>query len=202
MRKNKFLKYGIPRYCCFAGGGAAQTADPAPTDPAPIDPAPKAADPAPKAADPAPKEPGKAEPAKGAENTYTTEQLETEKQKAAAAAVEAYKKHLDEAKDFEKMTDAEKVVYLQKQMADEKLTGYTSQKLTDAGLPVDLAAFVKGSDEKDTDERIKTLKAAYDKGVQAGVEQRFKANGYVPKGTAAGKTDEETKKRPRGVSVK
>ena len=128
--------------------------------------------------------------------------METAKQQAATDAVEAYKKHLEEAKDFEKMTADEKVVYLQKQMADEKLTGYTTQKLSDSGLPVEFAAFVKGTDEKDTDERIKTLKAAYDKGVQSGVEQRFKGNGYVPKGTAAGKPGEEAKKRPRGVSVK
>lgn len=197
MRKNKFV-YGIPRHCCFAGGcAAAQPADPALAEPAPVP-----ADPAPKPADPTPKEPEKKEPVKEAENAYTAEQLETEKQKAADAAVEAYKKHLDEAKDFEKMTDAEKVTYLQKQMADEKLTGYTTQKLINSGLPVEMAAFVKGSDEKETDERIKTLKAAYDKGVQAGVEQRFKANGYVPKGTAAGRTGEEAEKRPRGVSVK
>lgn len=195
MRKNKYFQFGIPRYCCFAGGGAAQPADPAPADPAP-------ADPAPKPADPAPKEPEKAEPAKGAESALTAEQLETAKQQAATDAVEAYKKHLEEAKDFEKMTAEEKVVYLQKQMADEKLTGYTTQQLSAAGLPVEFAAFVKGTDEKGTDERIKTLKAAYDKGVQAGVEQRFKGNGYVPKGTAAGKPGEEAKKRPRGVSVK
>lgn len=196
MRKNKYLQFGIPRYCCFAGGGAAaQPADPAPADPAPVDPAPKPTD-------PAPKEPEKAEPAKGAESTITAEQLETAKQQAATDAVEAYKHHLEEAKDFEKMTADEKVVYLQKQMADEKLSGYTTQKLSTAGLPVEFAAFVKGTDEKDTDERIKTLKAAYDKGVQAGVDQRFKANGYVPKGTAAGQPGEEEKKRPRGVSVK
>lgn len=192
-KKSKSTMFGIPRYCCFADGGAA---DPA-ADPAPADPAPKPADPAPKPSDPALKE-----PAKGAENAYTAEQLEAEKQKAADVAVEAYKKHLEEAKDFEKMTAEEKVVYLQNQMADEKLTGYTTQKLSDAGLPVELAAFVKGSDEKGTDERIKTLKAAYDKGVQAGVEQRFKANGYVPRGTAATQLDNESKKRTRGVSVK
>jgi hypothetical protein len=128
--------------------------------------------------------------------------LETAKQQAATDAVEAYKHHLEEAKDFEKMTAEEKVVYLQKQMADEKLVGYTTQKLSAAGLPVEFSSFVKGTDEKDTDERIKTLKAAYDKGVQAGVDQRFKANGYVPKGTAAGQPGDEAKKRPRGVSVK
>lgn len=198
MRKRKSFLFGIPRYCCFAGGGAAAQ----PADPTPADPAPQPADPALNPADPAPKEPAKPEPAKGTESAITAEQLETEKQQAAAAAVDSYKKHLEEAKDFEKMTDAEKVVYLQNQMTNEKLSGYTTKQLSAAGLPVELASFVKGSDEKDTDERVKTLKAAYDKGVQAGVEQRFKANGYVPKGTAAGQPGDETKKRPHGVSVK
>lgn len=190
MKKFTHFLSGVPRYCCFSDGGAAQPLEPAPADPAP------------KPADPAPKEPEKTEPEKGTESTITAVQLETAKQQAASAAVEAYKKHLEEAKDFEKMTAEEKVVYLQKQMADEKLSGYTAQQLSVAGLSVELATFVKGSDEKDTDERIKTLKTAFDKAVQAGVEQRFKVNGYVPKGTAAAQLGEESKKRPRGVFVK
>lgn len=201
MRKRKSFLFGIPRYCCFAGGGAAaQPADPAPADPAaqPADPAAKPADPAAKPTDPAAKPTDPA--AKPADPTpaLTTEQLEAAKQQA----VDEYKKHLEEAKDFEKMTADEKVVYLQKQMADEKLTGYTTNQLSVAGLPVELAAFAKGTDEKDTNERLKTLKAAYDKGVQAGVEKRFKANGYVPKETAADSSAAEKKARPRGVSVK
>jgi hypothetical protein len=186
MRKSKYSPFGIPHYCCFADGGAATPpADPAtPPETPPVTPPPETPPTTPPAA------------------TVTAEQLATAKKQAADDAVAAYKQHLEEAKDFEKMTADEKVVYLQQQMADEKLTGYTTQQLSASGLPAELASFVKGTDEKDTDERIKTLKAAYDKGVQAGVEQRFKANGYIPKGTAAGQPGDEGKKRPRGVSVK
>ena len=209
MKKTKYSPFGIPRYCCFAGGGTAQPADPAPADPAPTgptpaEPAPKPAptDPAQKATKPQPNKTETTETVKGTENTFTAEQLETAKKQAASDAVDSYKKHLEEAKDFEKMTDAEKVIYLQKQMADEKLTDYTSKKLSESGLPIELANFAKGTDEKNTDERVKALKNAFDKGVQSGVEQRFKANGYVPKGKAAGKPGQNAKKRERGVTVK
>lgn len=185
MRKKKLMMLGNPLLRRYDGGGAATP----PAEPAPADPAPKPVDPA-------------TPPETSPDATVTAEQLETAKKQAADDAVAAYKQHLEEAKDFEKMTADEKVVYLQKQMADEKLTGYTTQQLSASGLPAELASFVKGTDEKDTDERIKTLKVAYDKGVQAGVEQRFKGNGFVPKSTAAGQAGDEAKKRPRGVSVK
>nr|WP_319487249.1 DUF4355 domain-containing protein [uncultured Caproiciproducens sp.] len=186
MRKKRNALLMLTRR--YAGGG---TAEPA-TEPEKQEPGEEA-----KAQEPAKQEPAK-EPTKEPAAAITTEQLESARQQA----IEDYKKHLEEAKDFEKMTAEEKVVYLQKQMSDEKLAGYTTKQLSAAGLPVEFVPFVKGSDEKDTDERIKTLKAAYDKGVQVGVDQRFKANGYVPKGTAAGELGDEGKKRPRGVSVK
>ncbi|MEG1084601.1 MAG: DUF4355 domain-containing protein [Hydrogenoanaerobacterium sp.] len=129
--------------------------------------------------------------------TYSEDEVQAVTQKA----LDEYKQHLAEAKDYEKMTAEEKVEYLEKQRESDKLAQYTTAQLVAQELPPELLQFVQGSTEADTNERIKTFKAAYDKGVQAGVEKRFKANGYLPRGTAAGETNEETSKRPRGVTV-
>lgn len=132
--------------------------------------------------------------------TYTEAELEAARQQA----VEAYKQHLEEAKDYEKMTPEEKVAYLEKQREEDRIARYATEKLSVQNLPVELLPFVQGPDEAGTDERLKTFKAAYDKAVQAGVEARFKLNGYIPRGTAASASDrgEQKQARPRGVSMK
>lgn len=132
------------------------------------------------------------------EKAFTAEDLET----AKAAAVEAYKQHLEEAKDYDKMTAEEKVAFLEKQRADDKIAQYATGKLSAQDLPIDLLPFIKGGSEAETDERLKVFKAAYDKGVQAGVEKRFQTNGYLPRGSAASSTDKSDAKRTRGVTVK
>lgn len=166
-----------------AGTGAASGADPAPPK-APEQTPPK------KEAEP----PKKEEPAK----TYTDADLETARQKAA----EDYKRHLEEAKDYEKMTPEEKVAHLEKQMAEEKLARYTADALVKAGTDASLAVFVKGADEKDTDDRVKSFKEVFDKAVQAGVEARFKSIGYTPRAGGVGSPAAEAEKKLRGVSVK
>lgn len=189
MRNKKFAL--IHLVCRYADGSA----NPPPTDPSPADP-PKTdtdlpKDP-PKQTDPKPKEPDL--PAK----TYTDADLESAKQQA----VEDYKKHLEEAKDFEKMTDSEKVTYLQKQMEEEKLSKYATEKLGVEKLPVEAAAWIKGANEKVIDENIKAFKAMYDKGVQDGVMARLLKDGYNPHRSGAGALGSaETKARPRGVKI-
>ncbi len=132
--------------------------------------------------------------------TYTEAELEAARQQA----VEAYKQHLEEAKDYEKMTPEEKVAYLEKQREEDRIARYATEKLSAQNLPVELLPFVQGPDEAGTDERLKTFKAAYDKAVQAGVEARFKLNGYIPRGSAASASErsEQKQARPRGVSMK
>lgn len=179
---------------CFADGGAAEGA------PAgePAQPAAGAGTGTPAAA---PAKPANTEPAKPQEppaKAYT----EAELQAATAQALAEYKRHLEDAKDYEKMTAEEKVAFLEQQRVNDKLAQYTTAKLAAQELPLDLLPFVQGKDEADTDGRLKAFRAAYDKGVQAGVEKRFKANGYLPRGTAAGEPGKETAKRSRGVSVK
>lgn len=166
-----------------AGAGAASGTDPTP---------PKASEQTPpkKEADPSKAE----EPPK----TYTDADLETARQKA----VEEYKRHLQEATDYNKMTPEEKVAHLEKQMAEEKLARYTADALVKAGTDASLAVFVKGADEKDTDDRVKAFKEVFDKAVQAGVEARFKGIGYTPRAGGMGSPSAEAEKKPRGVSVK
>lgn len=139
-------------------------------------------------------DPPKSEPAK----TYTDADLEAARQKA----VEDYKRHLEEVKDYDKMTPEEKVAHLEKQMAEEKLARYTAEAVTEAGMDASLAEFAKGGDEKSTDDRVKALKTVFDKAVQAGVEGRFKEIGYTPRMGGVGSPAGETAKKPRGVTVK
>lgn len=145
----------------WADGGG----DPAPADPKPADPKPT---------DPKPADP----PAK----TYTEAEVEA----ARTEAVAAYKAHLEEAKDYDKMTAEEKVAYLEARAADDKLTAYAAQKLSAEKLPAELSAFAKGKNEADTDERVKSLKAVIAKAVQDGVDARFKGNHFVPRSSASG----------------
>lgn len=128
---------------------------------------------------------------------FTQEQL----QQAREEAVEEYKRHLEEAQDYEKMTAEEKVAYLERQRAEEKLERYAAEKLVDAGLPTDFTRYVKATDEKAIESGIQQLKAVFDKNVQAGVEARFRRDGYEPRGTGFGKTGAASMPRPRGVSL-
>lgn len=139
--------------------------------------------------------------------TYTDEQLADLK----AQWQRDYEQTQSQAKDFEKMTpeqqaqkrlDNEKAetARLKAELADRDLTDYARGKIVEAELPADALAFVKGKDTADTDARIKTFSAMLAAGVQAGVEKRFKGNGYTPRRSAAGKTEEASKKRARGVT--
>lgn len=131
-----------------------------------------------------------------AANTYTEQQL----QEARAAAVEEYKRHLEEAKDYEKMTPEEKVAYLEQQRAEEKLERYASEKLAVAGLSPALARYVKSGNEKEIDAGVLQLKELLDKDVQAGVEARFRNMGYEPRGSGIGKVSGKAA-RPRGITI-
>ncbi len=189
MKKFKSIAQLALRY---SDGGAQP---PAPADPAATPPA------APPAAPPAPAAPA-ATPAPAAPTAPVKTYTEADVTAAKEAAIAEYKKHLEDAKDYEKMTPEEKVAYLEAQRADDKLSAYTTQKLSGAGVPAELLQFAKGKDEADTDARIKELKAVIDKGVQAGVDARFKNNSYVPRGSATAEgAAADTKPRPRGVTV-
>lgn len=157
MRKFKKLCVLAMR---FSDGGAA--------------PAPAATNPAPSPAPPAPADPKPAEtPAK----TFTEAEVEA----AKAEAIAAYKAHLDEAKDYEKMTPEEKVAYLEAKAESDKLAAYTTQQLAAASMPVELVKYVQGKTEAETNEHIKDIKALLEKGVQEGVNARFKQNSFIPR---------------------
>lgn len=180
-----------------AGAGAASGTDPTPPKaPEQTPPKPEQAPPKPEQA--SPKKEVEAPKAEQSAKTYTDADLETARQKA----VEEYKRHLQEATDYNKMTPEEKVAHLEKQMAEEKLARYTADALMKAGTDASLAVFVKGADEKDTDDRVKAFKEVFDKAVQAGVEARFKGIGYTPRAGGMGSPSAEAEKKPRGVSVK
>lgn len=138
------------------------------------------------------------------ENSTEKVYIKADLDAAEKRAVEAYKQHLKEATDYNKMTPEEKVAHLEKQMADEKLMRYTAQALSRAGIDASLAEYAKGTDEQTTDERVKAFKAAFDKAVQAGVENRFKAIGYTPRvgGTGSPAGSDTASKKARGVSIK
>lgn len=172
----------------FSGGGASGApadppADP-PAVPASVPPAAPTAPAAPPAADP---------PAK----TYTDADLAA----AKAEALAEYQKHLEEAKDYDKMTPEEKVIYLEAQRETDKLTQMATAKLAAQELPVELLEFVRGKDEADTDAKLKIVKAIIDKATQVGVDKRFKDNGYLPKGSAVTTSPDGGQKRERGVKV-
>ncbi|MFV0497482.1 MAG: DUF4355 domain-containing protein [Candidatus Fimivivens sp.] len=190
MRKFKSIAQLSMR---FSDGGAQP---PAPADPTP----PAATPPATPAATPPATPPAATPPATATPPAKTFSEADVTAAKEAAIA--EYKKHLEEAKDYEKMTPEEKVAYLEAQRADDKLSAYATQKLSASNMPVELLAYAKGTNEADTDTRIKELKAIIDKGVQSGVEARFKNNSYVPRGNAAAAgAAPETKSRSRGVTV-
>lgn len=182
---NRYNRNRLKLLCMrFADGGSSGTETPA-EPPAAVPPAPPAA----------PAQPPKET---APDKAFTAEDLES----AKAAAVEAYQHHLEEAKDYNKMTAEEKVAFLEQQRADDKIAQYAATKLSAQDLPLDLLPFIKGGSEAETDERLKAFKTAYDKGVQAGVDKRFQANGYLPRTTAAGDAGKAAEKRSRGVSVK
>lgn len=166
----------------FSGGGAAGGSADLPAEPATT--APAAPLTSPPAADP---------PAK----TYTDAELAA----ARAEAVTEYQKHLEEAKDYDKMTPEEKVTYLEAQRETDKLTQMATAKLAAQELPVELLEFVRGKDEADIDTKIKAVKTIIDKTAQTGVEKRFKDNGYLPKGSAVTANPDGSQKRERGVKV-
>lgn len=164
------------------------------------------ADPAstkPAAADPA------ADPAKAAAGkTYTDAELEALK----TTWQQEYEQTQAAEKDFAKMTPAQQAqklledeksetARLKAELVDRDLTDYARGKIADTGLPTDALSFVKGKDQADTDARIKAFSAMLAAGVQAGVEARFKSNGYTPRGTAATNTGESGEKKQRGVTI-
>lgn len=136
-------------------------------------------------------------PAEGTAKTYSDADLESAKSQAVAD----YKQHLEEAKDYEKMTPEEKVSYLEAQREADKLTQLTTNKLAAQNMPIELLPFVQGKDETEIDAVIKALGGIIDKAAQAGVEKRFKENGYLPKGSAVTGTADSGQKRERGVKV-
>lgn len=173
MRKKMKLSLLCRRY---SDGGAAGGIEPTPA-PAPVT-LPAAEPPVPaNPADPAvPADPAtEAKPAEAAKS-FTQQDMDT----AVQTALTKFKQEQENAKDFDKMTPEQKVTYLQAQMADKALSESAVKKLGEAGLPTDFVALVKGKDEADTEARIQTLKNQYDSAVQAGVEKRFKDNGYTP----------------------
>ncbi len=128
--------------------------------------------------------------------TYTDEQLADLK----AQWQQEYEQSQAQAKDFAKLTPAQQIQKLQADLADRDLTDYARSKMEEAKLPSDALTFIKGKDQADTDAKIKAFSALLAAGVQSGVEGRFQQNGYTPRGSAAGKTEEGSKKRTRGVT--
>lgn len=142
------------------------------------------------------------------EKTYTAADLESLK----AQWQEEYEQGKAAEKDFAKMTpeqQAQKLLddqkaetaRLQAELADRDLADYTRGKLAEAQLPAEALAFVKGKDQADTDTRIKDFGKLLADGIQAGVDKRFKNNGYTPRGSAAGNTGDGQGKKHRGVSI-
>lgn len=202
-RKHFFCLLGIPLAYRYSDGGASPTA-PATGEGATGAPtadagATQGADPTPpKAPEQTPPKKEAEPPKEGEAKTYTEADLEA----ARKAGEEEARRHFKETTDYEKMTPEEKVAHLEKQMAEEKLTRYTADALSKAGMDATLAEYVKGSDEASTDERVKAFKEVFDKAVQAGVEGRFKDIGYTPRAGGVGSPVAEGVKKPRGVSVK
>ena len=99
---------------------------------------------------------------------------------AVQAALSKFKQEQENSKDYDKMTPEQKVAHLEAQMADKTLSELAVKKLGEAGLSAECLPFIKGKDEADTTGKITAFKTMYDAAVQAGIEKRFKDNGYNP----------------------
>lgn len=112
--------------------------------------------------------------------TFTQKDVDDAATTAATAAVEKYIKEQANAKDYDKMTPEQKVAYLETQEKDRKLSDFARDEISKAKLPNESLAFLKGSDEADTTAKVQAFKTMYEAAVQAGVDERFKSNGYNP----------------------
>lgn len=170
-------------------------------DPAAVNPAATPAEPAavPTAANPV--EP--TNPTPPASGTYTAEQMQEAVNKALKEAEELAK--LNEAEREKKLREKadQELAELKAKIADKELGEYAAKQLDAAKLPQAFMPYVKGTDEKTTDERIAELGKIYKAAVDAGVEERFKALGSVrttPAPSVQKTTAGEAPARKRGIS--
>lgn len=145
-----------------------------------------------------------------------TQETNTEKQAAEAQASATDTKTYDEAyvAGLQQKYNAERDAAVKKErMSAEEKTKYETEQreaaitkreqeinlrelkadtavmLSKANLPANFVDFVLGSDAESTQEKVDTLKDAFDKAVQAQVEARFK--GKTPKtGSGSGQSSE------------
>lgn len=140
--------------------------------------------------------------------TYTEEQLAELK----STWQHEYEQSKEAEKDFKTLTPEQQsqkqlddqkaeTARLQAELADRDLADYARSKISEANLPTDAIVFVKGKDQADTDAKIKSFSGLLASGVQAGIEERFKTNGYTPRNSAAGSDGKDNAKAQRGVSV-
>lgn len=159
------------------------------------------------AADPA-ASPATDPPAAEAGKMYTDAQLAELK----ASWQQEYEQAQSAEKDFAKMTPEQKAqkllddakaesTRLLAELADRDLADYARGKLSEVELPAAALSFIKGKDQADTDARIKAFGELLAAGVQAGVEKRFKDNGYTPRSSAAGNPKDGKTKKARGVAI-
>lgn len=139
---------------------------------------------------------------------YTDEQLaelkvQWQQEYEQSKAAEKDFKNLTPEQQAQKRLDDQKAetARLQAELADRDLTDYARGKISEAKLPADALTFIKGKDQADTDAKIKAFSALLASGVQAGVEERFKTNGYTPRSSAAGASDASGSKKTRGVAI-
>ncbi len=141
--------------------------------------------------------------------TYTAEELQAETDRrvteavktANAKAEEAFKKQLETARaDWEKeskMTEAQREKAAQEkakaefekekaEFAHERLVSRTSTQLIKNGLPEEIAELITASDaeEEKISEGITVLKTAFDKAVEAAVNEKLK--GKTPSSAGGG----------------
>ena len=169
-------------------------------DPAAVNPAATPAEPAavPTAANPV--EP--TNPTPPASDTYTAEQMQEAVNKALKEAEELAK--LNEAEREKKLREKadQELAELKAKIADKELGEYAAKQLDAAKLPQAFMPYVKGTDEKTTDERIAELGKIYKAAVDAGVEERFKLGSArtTPAPSAQQTTAGEAPARKRGIS--
>lgn len=132
--------------------------------------------------------------------TYDEAYVAGLQQKYNAERDAAVKAAVEEAVKKERMSAEEKTKYEteQREAAITKreqeinlreLKADTAVMLSKANLPANFVDFVLGSDAESTQEKVDTLKDAFDKAVQAQVEARFK--GKTPKtGSGSGQSSE------------
>ena len=109
-----------------------------------------------------------------------------------AAVEEAVKKERMSAEEKTKYETEQREAAITKREQEinlRELKADTAVMLSKANLPANFVDFVLGSDAESTQEKVDTLKDAFDKAVQAQVEARFK--GKTPKtGSGSGQSSE------------